>query len=89
MAAQVIERLHALADEAAATLTPMARPMWWLDPADEATFTLVDQFALGDDLIVAPVVERGATARNVYLTAGTWRDAFAQVRGASCLPCAV
>ncbi|KAK9907636.1 hypothetical protein WJX75_007337 [Coccomyxa subellipsoidea] len=75
---QVIERLHALADEAAATLAPIARPMWWLDPADEATFTIHDQFALGQDMIVAPVVERGAVTRNVYLTAGLWRDAFDQ-----------
>lgn len=81
---QVIERLHALADEAAATLAPIARPMWWLDPADEATFTIHDQFALGQDMIVAPVVERGAVTRNVYLTAGLWRDAFDQVRAPAC-----
>ena len=80
---QVIERLHALADEAAATLAPIARPMWWLDPADEATFTIHDQFALGQDMIVAPVVERGAVTRNVYLTAGLWRDAFDQVGDSS------
>lgn len=30
----------------------------------------------GRDLIVAPVVEKGARRRNVYLTQGTWRDAF-------------
>lgn len=76
---QVLDRLHVLADLAAHTLTPMARPMWWLDPRDEATFTIHDQFALGDDFIVAPIVERGATSRNVYLTQGLWRDPFAQV----------
>ena len=53
--------------------------MWWLDPRDEATFTIHDQFALGDDLIVAPVVERGATTRDIYLTQGQWRDPFAEV----------
>ena len=46
---------------------------------DEVTFTISDQFALGDDLIVAPVVEKGARARDVYLTRGTWRDAFEPV----------
>ena len=76
---QVIGRLHVLADLAARTLTPIARPMWWLDPRDEATFTIHDQFALGDDFIVAPVVERGATTRNIYLTQGVWRDPFAEV----------
>ncbi len=50
---------------------------------DEATFAIADQFAMGDDLIVAPVVEKGARARDVYLTRGTWRDAFEQVWGFS------
>ncbi len=76
---QVIGKLHLLADEAAATLAPIARPMWWLDPADEATFTIHDQFALGQDLIIAPVVEKGAVRRDVYLTEGLWRDAFEEV----------
>ena len=64
--------------------------MWWLDPRDEATFTIHDQFALGDDLIVAPVVERGATARDIYLTQGRWRDPFAEVIhvAAACDACA-
>ena len=48
--------------------------MWWLDPRDPETFGIDDQFALGDDLIVAPVVEKGARARDVYLTEGAWRD---------------
>ena len=43
----MIGRLHALADEAARTLAPIAQPMWWLDPADEHTFQITDQFALG------------------------------------------
>ena len=58
--------------------------MWWLDPRDEATFTIHDQFALGDDLIVAPVVERGATTRDIYLTQGRWRDPFAEVTPCRC-----
>ena len=64
--------------------------MWWLDPRDEATFTIHDQFALGDDLIVAPVVERGATTRDIYLTQGRWRDPFDEVTPvtAACTACA-
>ena len=67
--------LHALADEAAASLTPIARPLWWLAPRDPATHAVDDAFALGDDVVVAPVVDRGATARDVYLPPGWWRDA--------------
>lgn len=29
---------------------------------------------LGDTVIAAPVIEEGKTTRNVYLTAGQWRD---------------
>ena len=32
------------------------------------------EFLLGEDLLVAPVVEEGATDRDIYLPVGTWRD---------------
>jgi alpha-glucosidase (family GH31 glycosyl hydrolase) len=70
-----LDTICALSDAAAAELEPICRPMWWLDPNDAATFAIDDQFALGDDVIVAPVVARGAVARDVYLTRGRWRDA--------------
>ena len=70
-----VDSICALAEEAARTLAPICRPMWWLDPTDGETFCIDDQFALGDDVIVAPVVQRGATSRDVYLTRGRWRDA--------------
>ena len=72
--AHVLGDIGELARGAAGRLTPIARPMWWLDPRDPETFGIDDQFALGDDLIVAPVVEKGARARDVYLTEGAWRD---------------
>jgi len=53
---------------------PICRPMWWLAPRDPATWTIADQFALGDDTIVAPVVVKGASTRDVYLPQGTWRQ---------------
>ena len=33
---------------------------------------------------MAPVVEKGARQRNVYLTQGIWRDAFDLVRAQAC-----
>ena len=70
------DRLGELAEGTAQGLAPIARPLWWLDPEDENTFGVADQFALGDDIVVAPVVTRGAGAREVYLPRGTWRDAL-------------
>ena len=49
--------------------------MRWLDPHDAETYRIQDQFAIGNDVIVAPVVTRGATTRDVYLTEGQWVDA--------------
>jgi alpha-glucosidase/alpha-D-xyloside xylohydrolase len=35
---------------------------------------LGDEYLWGRDLLVAPVVERGATSRRLYLPAGVWHD---------------
>lgn len=32
------------------------------------------EFLLGDDILIAPVLDEGATARDIYLPAGNWRD---------------
>ncbi len=73
-------RLHAalapyvrtLRDEAAATGLPIQRPLFLLDP-DPALFAVQDCFAYGADMIVAPVIEEGATRREVILPSGEWR----------------
>ena len=50
--------LLAVAEDAAHALHPICRPLWFLDPADEATYTITDQYALGDHVVVAPVVTK-------------------------------
>lgn len=32
------------------------------------------EYMLGDTILVAPVIVKGATSRNVYLPAGRWMD---------------
>lgn len=59
-----------LVAHAAATGEPVLRPMAYHAP-DLAD--VVDQFFLGPDLVVAPVLERAATARSVRVPAGAWR----------------
>ena len=50
------------------------RPLW-LDFPDDAEAAKQDQeFMLGDDILVAPVVSQGATKRDVYFPAGLWLD---------------
>ncbi|XP_049791557.1 myogenesis-regulating glycosidase isoform X1 [Schistocerca nitens] len=53
---------------------PVIRPLWMLDPADHTCHRVLDQFSVGDEILVAPVLEPGAVHREVYLPAGVWRD---------------
>ncbi|MCX7030992.1 MAG: family 31 glucosidase [Spirochaetes bacterium] len=57
--------------------TPPMRPLYFDFPSDPAATGLADQFMLGPDLLVAPVVERGVVARDVYLPVGAdWIEAW-------------
>lgn len=40
------------------------------------TWTTIDEYLLGDRILVAPVQEQGATSRAVHLPAGTWYPLF-------------
>ncbi len=53
-------------------------PTFYVFPNDELCYNDCDDFMLGDDYLVAPVVEQGARTRRVYLptlpTGQTWQD---------------
>jgi alpha-glucosidase (family GH31 glycosyl hydrolase) len=51
---------------------PMMRAMALAYPSDHEARRLYDQYMWGDHLLVAPVYEKGATRRNVYLPDGRW-----------------
>ena len=67
-------RILELAAETTQTGTPIIRPVWWLAPESETALTCDDQFLLGDDILVAPVVKPGMVTRDIYLPPGLWRD---------------
>jgi alpha-glucosidase len=62
---------------------PLMRPMVWHYPDDSSAHQLDDQFMLGSDLLVAPIVHRGRTRRPVYFPKGDWFrfDDNAKVKG--------
>nr|XP_057932417.1 SITS-binding protein [Doryrhamphus excisus] len=72
----VVPLIEKYAEEWQATGSPIYRPMWWLSPDDPITFTIDDQFLIGDEVLVAPVVEKGAVRRDIYLPDGgfQWQD---------------
>lgn len=68
--------LATLAEAAHETGAPLMRPLFFDFPADEATWSIDDEFLLGPDILVAPVTEAGARSRAVYLPIGIeWREA--------------
>ncbi|HEX4879748.1 MAG TPA: TIM-barrel domain-containing protein [Limnobacter sp.] len=59
--------------EAQTTGVPPVRGLWVEYPQDERARREDQQWMLGADVLVAPVVEQGATSRNVYLPQGCWK----------------
>jgi alpha-D-xyloside xylohydrolase len=67
--------LRELFREASETGAPLMRPLFWHYPDDQAVRDVSDQYLFGRDLLVAPVLEQGATSRKVVLPAGdNWAD---------------
>ncbi len=52
--------------------TPLVRPMFFYDNADSNLYKATDQYMFGDALLIAPVLEKGATKRTLYLPKGLW-----------------
>ncbi|WP_353949036.1 glycoside hydrolase family 31 protein [Sporolactobacillus sp. Y61] len=69
---QYADDIAALAENAAKTGEPITRPMNYDYPETDVQF-LKTQFMLGDKLLVAPVIEKGATTKTVYFPAGKWQ----------------
>ncbi|GAA1242086.1 glycoside hydrolase family 31 protein [Oryzihumus leptocrescens] len=59
---------------ASETGEPVQRPLVFDHQYDATVRDLDDQYLFGTDLLVAPVLEPGATSRQVYLPAGDWHD---------------
>ncbi len=55
---------------------PLLRPLWFDHPEKREYYEISDQFMLGNDLVVAPVLEPARVRRKVVLPPGKWRDAW-------------
>ena len=65
---------YTAARECCDTGLPIIRALWFHDPGDAAAVARGDQYLWGRDVLVSPVVAKGATSRALYLPRGTWFD---------------
>jgi len=71
---QLLPYLYLLFVEAHRSGTPIMRPLLWHDQQDPLAVAVDDQFLLGANLLVAPILRQGARGRSVYLPRGEWFD---------------
>jgi alpha-D-xyloside xylohydrolase len=66
--------IYAQAKDSSERGLPMLRALFVEYPDDPGTWTVEDEYLFGSDLLVAPLMESGATGRDVYLPKGQWID---------------
>jgi alpha-glucosidase len=71
---QMLPYFYCLFAQAQRDGSPIMRPMFWHWQNDPIAAAAGDQFLLGENLLVAPILRQGAHARSVYLPAGQWHD---------------
>src|SRR6202012_676499 len=71
---QLLPYTYTLAWEARVTGMPLMRALWLHYPDDPVARGMGSEYLWGRDLLIAPVFEKGAVSRDVYLPAGKWYD---------------
>jgi alpha-glucosidase (family GH31 glycosyl hydrolase) len=66
--------LYSAVRETHETGLPIMRALWLHYPGDPAAVARGDEYLWGRDLLVAPVTEKGAGSRRLYLPRGSWYD---------------
>jgi alpha-glucosidase (family GH31 glycosyl hydrolase) len=71
---RMLTYLYSAVRECTTTGLPIMRALWLHYPDDPIAVARGDQYLWGRDVLVAPVVQQGATSRQVYLPRGVWHD---------------
>ena len=71
---RMLPYLYSTVRECATTGIPVMRALWLHFPDDPRSVECADQYLWGKSVLVAPVLEKGATTRQVYLPPGAWFD---------------
>ena len=77
---QLMPYLYAMVKETCETGVPIIRALWLHYPDDTVAVARGGEYLYGRDILVAPVVEKGAATRSLYLPRGTWYDFWTRQR---------
>lgn len=70
---------YTLAYQNATTGVPLMRPLFYQYPDDTAASRIENQYMWGENLLVAPVIQKGQTSRSIYLPEGKWFDFYSGI----------
>ena len=71
---RMLPYLYSAVHESTTTGIPIMRALWLHFPDDPKAVQCEDEYLWGKSVLVAPVVEKGATSRRVYLPPSAWYD---------------
>ncbi len=77
---RMLPYLYSTVHECSTTGMPIMRALWLHYPDDPKAVACGDQYMWGTNMLVAPIVEKDAVSRRVYLPAGGWYDFWTQER---------
>lgn len=78
---RLLPYLYSVVAQSAEYGWPVIRPVFMEEPQNRAVRSIDDCYMLGDGLLVAPVVQKGAVSRRVYLPASSdWYDYWTNER---------
>jgi alpha-glucosidase/alpha-D-xyloside xylohydrolase len=77
---RLLPYLYSVVRECSTTGMPVMRALWLHYPNDPVAVARSDEYLWGRNILVAPVTEKAATTRSVYLPRGLWYDFWTNSR---------
>jgi alpha-glucosidase/alpha-D-xyloside xylohydrolase len=77
---RMLPYLYSVVRESTVSGLPVMRSLWLHYPDDPAAVARGDEYLWGRDILVAPVTEKGAASRRIYLPPGVWYDFWTSER---------
>lgn len=53
---------------------PVIRGLFFLEPSMNDAYRITDEFSIGNNLLIAPILTKNKTSRHIYIPRGVWID---------------